>query len=58
MWNDRRNRMRIESVKAEICEENFGMTCQKSYKFISKLEQVALLTSVHQIIKNSLGSKI
>jgi hypothetical protein len=46
-WTDRRNRMRVELVKSELCTKfNFDLTCADFLDFLNKPEQVELLKSV------------
>jgi hypothetical protein len=46
-WTDRRNRMRVELVKAKLCTKfNFDMTCADFLDFLNKSEQVEVLKSV------------
>jgi hypothetical protein len=46
-WTDRRNRMRVELVKSELCTKfNFDMTRVDFIDFLNKPEQVELLKSV------------
>jgi hypothetical protein len=46
-WTDRRNRMRMELVKSELCTKfNFDMTCADFLDFLNKPEQDELLKSV------------
>jgi hypothetical protein len=46
-WIDRRNRMRVELVKSELCAKfNFDLTCADFLDFLNKPEKVELLKSV------------
>lgn len=47
VWSDERNRLKVESVKAEICTKmNYDMKCKEFYEYIRKPEQIELLKSV------------
>lgn len=44
VWSDERNRLKVESVKTEICTKlNYKINCGEFYKYITKPEQVELL---------------
>jgi len=46
VWCDERNRLKVESVTAEICTKmNYKMNCEEFYKYIMKPEQAELLKS-------------
>lgn len=47
LWTDERNRLKVESVKAELCTKmNYNMNCEEFYKYIMQPEEVELLKSV------------
>lgn len=54
VWSNERNRLKIESVKAESCTKmNYDMKCKDFYKYIMSSEQRTLL-KMQQVTLNKL----
>lgn len=47
IWSDEQNRLKVESVKAEICTKmNYDMKCKEFNEYIRKPKQTELLKNV------------